>query len=103
MDALTILKLATFVLGTICLAYVSRASLAAPGSHGFYRFFAWVAIWGLALLNAGVWFRDPFSWHQLISWLLLVISAVLVIVGVRLLRQRGEPDASARRRAPGRL
>ncbi len=86
-------KLAILVLGTICLAYASRASLVVPGSHGFYRFFAWVAILGLALLNVDAWFRDPFSWHQIISWILLVISAVLVIIGVRLLRQRGEPDA----------
>jgi protein-S-isoprenylcysteine O-methyltransferase Ste14 len=94
MDTLTAVKLAGFVLGTACLAYVSRASLAEPGSHGFYRFFAWVAIWGLALLNVDVWFRDPFSWHQLISWPLLVVSAVLAIAGARLLWQRGEPDAA---------
>jgi protein-S-isoprenylcysteine O-methyltransferase Ste14 len=93
MDTLTIIKLACFLLGTVGIAYVSRASLAALGSHGFYRFFAWVAILGLALLNIDVWFRDPFSWHQLISWPLLIISAFLVVVGVRLLKQRGVPDA----------
>jgi protein-S-isoprenylcysteine O-methyltransferase Ste14 len=93
MDNLTIVKLICFLLGTGCLLYVSRASLVAPRSHGFYRFFAWESILGLALLNIDVWFRDPFSWHQLISWPLLVISAVLVIVGVRLLKQRGAPDA----------
>jgi protein-S-isoprenylcysteine O-methyltransferase Ste14 len=92
-NSLTVAKLAFFLLGTACLAYLSRASLAAPRSHGFYRFFAWVAILGLALLNVDVWFRDPFSWHQLISWPLLVASAYLAIAGVRLLRQRGEPDA----------
>ena len=46
MDTLTIVKLACFLLGTVCLVYVSRASLATPRSHGFYRFFAWVAILG---------------------------------------------------------
>jgi protein-S-isoprenylcysteine O-methyltransferase Ste14 len=93
MDTLIIIKVACFLLGTGCLVYVSRASLAVPGSHGFYRFFAWEAILGLALLNIDVWFRDPFSWHQLISWPLLILSAFLVIAGVRLLRQRGKPDA----------
>jgi protein-S-isoprenylcysteine O-methyltransferase Ste14 len=93
MDTLTIVKLLCLLLGTGGLVYVSRASLVAPRSHGFYRFFAWEAILGLALLNLEVWFRDPFSRHQLISWPLLVISAFLVIVGVRLLKQRGEPDA----------
>jgi protein-S-isoprenylcysteine O-methyltransferase Ste14 len=93
MDTLTIVKLACFLLGTACLAYVSRASLVVPRSHGFYRFFAWEAILGLALLNIDVWFCDPFSWHQLISWPLLVISAFLAIHGVRLLKKRGKPDA----------
>jgi protein-S-isoprenylcysteine O-methyltransferase Ste14 len=93
MDTLTTVKLACFLLGTACLAYLSRASLVAPRSHGFYRFFAWEEILALALLNIEVWFRDPFSWHQLISWPLLVVSGLLVIVGVRLLRQRGKPDA----------
>lgn len=93
MEVLTGAKLGCFLVGTGCLVYVSRASLAVPRTHGFYRFFAWEAILGLALLKIDVWFRDPFSWHQLISWALLVISAVLVLAGVRLLRQRGEPDA----------
>jgi protein-S-isoprenylcysteine O-methyltransferase Ste14 len=93
MDTLAILKLAAFLLGTGCLAYASRASLAGPRFHGFYRFFAWEAILGLTLLTIDAWFRDPFSWHQLVSWILLIISALLVIVGVHLLRQRGAPDA----------
>ena len=92
-DTLTLVKLAVFILGSLGLAWVSRASLVSPRSHGFYRFFAWEAILVLALLNVDVWFRDPFSWHQLISWLLLVISAFLVVHGVRLLRQIGKPDA----------
>jgi protein-S-isoprenylcysteine O-methyltransferase Ste14 len=93
MDTLTIIKVASFLLGTLCLVYVSRASLAVPRSHGFYRFFAWEAILGLLLLNIHVWFHDPLSWHQLFSWPLLLISAFLVIVGVRQLKQRGAPDA----------
>ena len=93
MDALNSIRVAAFLLGTGCLVYVSRASLAVPRSHGFYRFFAWEAILALAALNLGVWFRDAASWHQLISWPLLIISAVLVVLGVRLLRQVAEPDA----------
>jgi protein-S-isoprenylcysteine O-methyltransferase Ste14 len=92
MDTLTIVKLICLLLGTVCLVYVSRASLVAPRSHGFYRFLAWESILALALLNIDVWFRDPLSWHQLISWPLLVISGFLVVVGVRLLRQLGKPD-----------
>ena len=49
------------------LAYLSRASLRVPGSHGFYRFFAWECILALFLLNVKVWFQKPFSWYQLLS------------------------------------
>jgi protein-S-isoprenylcysteine O-methyltransferase Ste14 len=93
MDILNTVRAIGFLLGTGFLVYVSRASLAVPRSHGFYRFFAWEAILGLAVLNLHVWFREPVSWHQLISWPLLIISAFLVIVGVRLLRQVAEPGA----------
>jgi protein-S-isoprenylcysteine O-methyltransferase Ste14 len=81
-----------FLLASIELAYVSRASLAKPRSHGFYRFFAWEGILALALLNVPVWFHDPFSWYQLISWVLLAIAAFLVIHGALLLRAMGKPD-----------
>ncbi|MBN1659357.1 MAG: isoprenylcysteine carboxylmethyltransferase family protein [Anaerolineae bacterium] len=94
MDTLLPVKGLFFLLGTAGLAYLSRASLAAPRSHGFYRFFAWEAILALFLLNVDVWFRAPFSWHQILSWALLVISALLVIGGVRLLTHSGAPDAA---------
>ncbi len=93
MDTLILFKWACLLFGTAAILYVSRGSLLVPRSHGFYRFFAWEAILILFVLNIDAWFRDPFSWHQLISWPLLVASAVLVIVGVHLLRQRGQPQA----------
>jgi protein-S-isoprenylcysteine O-methyltransferase Ste14 len=89
---MSIAKWGTFILATLELAYLSRASLLHPRSHGFYRFFAWEGILILALLNIGVWFRDPFAWYQLISWALLFIAAFLVIDGALLLRQMGKPD-----------
>ena len=86
-------QVATFILASLGIIYVSRASLAHPRSHGFYRFFAWEAILALALLNLPCWFCEPFSWHQLISWVLLIISLFLVIHGLRLLKRIGQPDA----------
>jgi protein-S-isoprenylcysteine O-methyltransferase Ste14 len=85
-------KAAVFLLVALGLAYVSRASLVVPRSHGFYRFFVWLAILALGLLNLDAWFHDPCSWHQLISWLLLGLSAFLVIYGVCLLTTLGEID-----------
>ena len=92
MQTVLLVKVALFVAGTLVLAYVSRTSLVSPCSHGFFRFFAWEAILALALLNVGVWFRDPFAWHQLVSWTMLLLSLFLVVHGVRLLRMIGLPD-----------
>jgi protein-S-isoprenylcysteine O-methyltransferase Ste14 len=83
----------TFLLVTLGLAYVSRASLLHPRSHGFYRFLAWEAILALMLINLNGWFRDPFSWNQLISWFLLGVSLFLVIHGALLLKRLGKADA----------
>lgn len=86
------LVVAVFVLLSLALAWVSRVSLTAPRSHGFFRFFAWEAILALALMNLKTWFKQPFSWHQLISWLLLSISALLVIDALLRLKKSGGQD-----------
>jgi len=86
------LRLITFALGSVFLVYVSRRSLFRPHSHGFCRFFSWESILALVLLNAPQWFRNPFSPLQLLSWLLLAISIILVSHGVHLLRVIGKPN-----------
>jgi protein-S-isoprenylcysteine O-methyltransferase Ste14 len=91
-----IIKLGLFLILTVWLAYVSRASLRVPWSHGFYRFFAWECILGLFLLNVGEWFRNPFSGAQLISWSLLLVSAFLVLHAVFVLRRMGRQDSERR-------
>ena len=83
-------KLITFVVLSASLIYISRASLRAPRSHGFYRFFAWEFIVTLFLLNVDVWFRDPFSWHQIVSWLLLSVSIIPLAFGVHSLATEGK-------------
>jgi len=83
-----------FLVASAGLAYLSRASLRRPRSHGFYRFFAWEAILGLFLLNLHSWFAHPFAWYQLISWVLLIGSIVTVIYGFILLRSAGKPEGS---------
>ena len=86
-------KLLTFLFASLALVYISRASLRHAGSHGFFRFLAWECILLLFLLNVELWFSDPFSWYQLISWTLLFASLAPLILGVRSLRRRGEPTA----------
>ena len=81
-----------FLLGTLVLAWLSRASLRQPRSHGFARFLAWVAILALLTLNGPVWFDDRYSANQLVSWVLLQTSIAVLIVGLYMLRRVGKTD-----------
>lgn len=81
-----------FVVLSAGILYVSRASLRVPRSHGFYRFFAWEFLLALFLLNVRKWFDDPLAPHQIVSWVLLLVSIPLVVQGVALLRRVGKPD-----------
>jgi protein-S-isoprenylcysteine O-methyltransferase Ste14 len=92
-------KWLVFVVGSAGLIYVSRASLRDPRSHGFHRFFAWETILGLFLLNVGVWFVNPFAWHQCIAWMLLCACVVPAVWGTVLLKREGKP-ADARAQDP---
>jgi protein-S-isoprenylcysteine O-methyltransferase Ste14 len=71
-----------FLAGSALLAWLSRRPLRRPGSHGFYRFFAWECILGLAVLNHTPWGSARLSPLQLVSWTLLGLSAALVAIGV---------------------
>ena len=79
------------LLSTVAIVCLSRRSLLHPASHGFARFFAFEAILVLVVLNAPYWFLEPFGRQQLISWFLLIASALLVAWGVILLRRLGRP------------
>jgi protein-S-isoprenylcysteine O-methyltransferase Ste14 len=83
------ISVVTFAIGSVLIVWLSRRSLLHPSSHGFSRFFAFEAILALIVLNAPHWFEHAFSAQQLVSWLLLVASAVLVVWGVVLLRRLG--------------
>ena len=86
-------KVILFIVASLGIAWLSRTSLRDFRSHGFYRFFAWEAILVLILLNLDYWFYEPLSSHQIVSWLLLIVSLFLVIHGVQLLRKKGKPDS----------
>jgi protein-S-isoprenylcysteine O-methyltransferase Ste14 len=45
----------------------------------------------LIFLNAKDWFLDPFSILQIISWILLIFSLILVIMGFTALKTKGSP------------
>jgi protein-S-isoprenylcysteine O-methyltransferase Ste14 len=88
------LAMTFFIAGSILLILISIPSLRHPGSHGFYRFFAWEAILGMFVLNVPHWFVHPFSWHQVISWILLLFSLILLISGFHQLKHSGKPTDS---------
>ncbi len=85
-------KIIPFVIGTIALIWVSRFSLRSLHHHGFYRFFAWETILILFLMNVGYWFLDPFSPWQIVSWVFLIVSLVLIILGVQTFHREGVID-----------
>jgi protein-S-isoprenylcysteine O-methyltransferase Ste14 len=86
------LKLIIFILASVGITWVSRSCLREIRSHGFYRFFAFESILVLILLNLDRWFHNPFSVHQVISWILLTVCTVLVVHGVLSLYSRGKPQ-----------
>jgi protein-S-isoprenylcysteine O-methyltransferase Ste14 len=88
------IKILAFVLVTMGLAWLSWPSLRDIRSHGFYRFFTWEFPLVLALINLDYWFDEPFSFRQIISWLLLIISLFAVVSGAFTLRKAGKPDPS---------
>lgn len=87
------IKVVVFIVASIGIAWINRSSLRDFRSHGFYRFFAWEAILALILSNIDYWFHEPFSAHQVFSWVLLMASLFLVVHGVQSLRRVGKPDS----------
>lgn len=88
MDSLIIRTIIFFIL-TLFFVVVSRRALLNPRSHGFYRFFAFEGIAFLVLKNHPVWFKQPFSLLQCLSWLCLFLSIILVVRGLNILRTLG--------------
>lgn len=57
--------------------------------HGITRFFAFESVFILVLLNYNVWFQNPFSLMQIISWVLLLLSIYVVVTGYTILKKKG--------------
>lgn len=81
-----------FICGTLLLAYFSSASLRHPGSHGFYRFFAWEIMLVLVVLNLSTWYDAPLALDQIISGVLMSLSIFFVLMGYLSLNHYGQQD-----------
>lgn len=85
------IRLVAFALATVGSLAIAGRSLVNPRRHGFYRFFAFEAIFALILVNSLDWFMNPLSWVQIASWLLLAASIALAVHSYALLRSVGRP------------
>lgn len=91
MPATDAIRLIAFALATIGSLAIAGRSLVNPRQHGFYRFFAFEAIFALILVNSLDWFVKPLSWPQIASWILLAGSIALAVYSYTLLRSIGRP------------
>ena len=81
------------IAGTIIIiAFSWFLSIKHKRYHGIARFFSFESIFILVLLNYRVWFREPFSGTQIISWILLFSSIYFAVAGFLLLKEIGKPQ-----------
>lgn len=83
-----------FLILSIPIVILSWRTLFNFQSHGFYRFFSWECISWLLVNNIWFWFKNPLSILQLISWICLIYSGYLILVGVILMKKKGKPDTA---------
>lgn len=86
------MNLYIIIAGTISIMLFSWfLSIKHKRYHGITRFFAFESVFFLVLLNYKVWFISPFSFQQIISWIILILSAYVVLTGYMLLKREGKP------------
>jgi protein-S-isoprenylcysteine O-methyltransferase Ste14 len=88
------MDLILFGILSIPIIFLSRHNLFNVRSHGFYRFLSWECILWLFAANYKYWFDNPREIHQQISWILLILSAVIVFAGVQKMKQAGKAHKS---------
>jgi protein-S-isoprenylcysteine O-methyltransferase Ste14 len=94
MNLMTVIQIVLFLGMSIGFFLYSRPYLRDPRKHGFYRFFGWELTLFLVVINLRVWFNDPLSPNQIISWILLVLAILLAGVGFLQLHQFGKAEGS---------
>ncbi|MBN1388862.1 MAG: isoprenylcysteine carboxylmethyltransferase family protein [Bacteroidales bacterium] len=91
-------KYIIFATLSIPVIIISWRTLFDLRSHGFYRFLSWECILWLFAANYRYWFVEPFSVRQIFSWIFLVISACVVIMGVVQMKRKGRPGRDSRQK-----
>jgi len=89
------MNITALITGTVVIVVFSWFfSIKQKRYHGIVRFFSFESIFILVLLNYRLWFRDPLSWHQLLSWIFLFACIYPGIAGYLLLKRRGRSERS---------
>lgn len=87
------IQLAAFLIGSIFLVLFSwLVSIREKRYHGIPRFFAFVGLLLLGLIQYKFWFDDPISVLQVISWIFLFLSIYYVITSFLLYFRHTKPD-----------
>lgn len=79
-----------FFLLSLGIVYLCRNDIRNRGSYGYYRFFSFEFVLLLIVSSAPVWFVNPFSPLQMLSWLSLAVSLYLGFSGLKSLIRRRE-------------
>ena len=85
-------RIVLFAILSILIIAASWRTIFKYRSHGFYRTLSWLCISWLAASSYKDWFHDPFTARQIISWIFLIISGYLVLVGVIFIKRIGKPE-----------
>ena len=89
------MNITVLLTGTVLIGLISWfLSIKFRRYHGRARFFAFESVFILVLLNYKFWFIKPFSSGQILSWILLILSAYIAISGFLLLKKEGRPDSN---------
>lgn len=87
------MRIAALITGTVLIILFSWfLSVKYRRFHGIARFFAFESVFILFMYNYKLWFTNPFSFQQIISWILLSLSLYVVGTGYLLLTRMGKPN-----------
>ena len=80
------------LIGTLIFTAVSHQSIRQPGTHGYYRFFAWELMLLLYVLNMPAWHQEIDALHQVIAGGFFMVSLFMVVTGAIQLFLFGKPN-----------
>ncbi|HGY11864.1 MAG TPA: hypothetical protein ENK36_05840 [Desulfobacterales bacterium] len=86
-----IIKISVFAVLALVVFIKFRGELRSVTSHGFYMFFAFESLLALLFFNVDFFVFGVFPWYQILSWILLVISAFIALSGFYCLKKHGKP------------